>query len=108
MGTPGGTGHVEPEWRLVPEGTALAERRQFFLYGRHLDSVTLTAPPSVTVEKGELKPGGRALPLYLTVHPLPKDRLADGEAQGARELAIKTPDTAFSFRLKIVDEIMPR
>ena len=77
LGSPGGTGHVEPEWRLVPEGTALAERRQFFLYGRHLDSVNVSAPPSVTVEKGEMKPGGRALSLYLTVHPLPKDSKAD-------------------------------
>jgi hypothetical protein len=98
--------HVEPEWRLVPEGTALAQRRQFFLYGRHLDSVNLTAPPSVTVEKGELKSGGRALSLYLTVRPLAKG--SGGETPGARELAIKTPDTALSFRLKIVDEIVTR
>jgi hypothetical protein len=105
LSPPGGTGRVEPEWRLVPEGTALAKRRQFFLYGRHLDSVSVSAPPSVTVEKGEVRPGGRALSLYLTVHPLSKDPKADGETPGARELGIKTPDTALSFKLKIVDEI---
>jgi hypothetical protein len=108
MDTPGAAAHVEPEWRLVPEGTALSERRQFFLYGRHLDSVSVSAPPGVTVEKGELKPGGRALSLYMTVLPLPKDADADGAAPGRRDLGIKTPDTALTFHLKIVDETLPR
>jgi hypothetical protein len=108
LGPPGGAPRAEPEWRLVPEGTALSERRQFFLYGRHLDSVSVSAPPSVTVEKGALKPGGRALSLYLTVHALSKEPQADGETPGARELGIKTADTALTFRLKVVDEILPR
>jgi hypothetical protein len=103
-----GDAHVEPEWRLVPEGTALGKRRQFFLYGRHLDSVRVSAPPSVQVEQGEAKPGGRVLSLYLTVGPLSKESAAAGESPGAREIGIKTPDTAVTFRLKIVDETLPR
>lgn len=105
---PPGDAHLVPEWRLVPEGTALGRRRQFFLYGRRLDSVKLSGPPSVVVEKGEVKPGGRALSLYLTVHPLSKDSLDRGEANGSRELRAETPDTALAFKLKIVDETLPR
>lgn len=100
--------HVEPEWRLVPEGTALGKRRQFFLYGRHLDSVRVTAPPSVSVEAGLPQPGARVLPIYMTVNALPKDSLAKGESLGAREIGIKTPDTSLTFKLKIVDEALPR
>jgi len=100
--------HVEPDWRLVPEGTALGKRRQFFLYGRHLDSARVSAPPSVTVETGAAQTQGRALPIYLTVNALSKDSLAKGETVGAREIRIKTPDTALTFKLKIVDEALPR
>jgi len=100
--------HVEPEWRLVPEGTALGMRREFFLYGRHLDSARVTAPPSVSVEKGTAQAGGHALPIYLTVNALSKDSLAKGEAVGGRDIQVKTPDTALTFKLKIVDEILPR
>jgi hypothetical protein len=107
-GSSGAPLRVEPEWRLVPEGTALGQRRQFFLYGRRLDSVRIAAPPSVEVRKGELKPGGRALSLYLTVMPLAKDSLARGEAAGSREIEVETPDTSLAFRLKVVDETVPR
>jgi hypothetical protein len=100
--------HVEPEWRLVPEGTALGQRRQFFLYGRHLDSVRVSAPPSVSVEKGNPQPGGHALPLYLIVNALSKDSLAKGESVGGREIRVQTPDTSLTFKLKIVDESLPR
>jgi len=100
--------HVEPEWRLVPEGTALGKRRQFFLYGRHLDSARVSAPPSVVLEKGEAKPGGRALSLYLTVNALPKEGPVRGEAAGMREIEVKTPDTVLTFTLKIVDEMVVR
>jgi hypothetical protein len=99
---------VDPEWRLVPEGTALEKRRQFFLYGRHLDSAKVSGPPSVAIEPGPLNPGGRVLALYLTVKPLAKDSLAKGEATGSRELQVKTPDTALTFKLKVVDEALPR
>jgi hypothetical protein len=100
--------HVEPDWRLVPEGTALGKRRQFFLYGRHLDSARVSAPPSVTVETGLAQTQGRALPIYLTVSALSKDSLAKGETEGAREIRVRTPDTALTFRLKVVDEALPR
>lgn len=100
--------HVEPEWRLVPQGTALGMRRQFFLYGRHLDSVSVSAPPSVNVEKGVPQAAGHAMPLYLTVNALSKDSLAKGETAGGREILVKTPDTALTFKLKIVDETLPR
>jgi hypothetical protein len=48
------------------------------------------------------------LALYLTVKPLAKDSLAKGEATGSRELQVKTPDTALTFKLKVVDEALPR
>jgi hypothetical protein len=99
--------HVEPEWRLVPEGTALGQRRQFFLYGRHLDSVRVSAPPSVSVEQGNPQSGGHALPMYLIVKALSKDSLAKGESVGAREIQVKTADTSLTFKLKIVDESLP-
>ncbi len=99
---------LDPEWRLVPEATVLAEKRQFFLYGRHLDSVTVTVPPSVTMEKGALNSGGRVLSVHFRVSPLAKDSLADGESRGAREIRVKTRDTSVVFVLKVVDEASPR
>lgn len=99
---------LDSEWRLVPEATVLAEKRQFFLYGRRLDSVTVTVPPSVTMEKGTLNPGGRVLSVHFRVSPLAKDSLADGEAKGSREIRVKTPDTSVVFVLKVVDEALPR
>lgn len=99
---------VEPEWRLIPEATVLREKRQFFLYGRKLDSVTVTVPPSVWMEKGKLNPGGRVLSMHFKVSPLNKDSLKDGEAVGTREIGFKTPDTAFAVKLKVVDEALPR
>lgn len=99
---------VEPEWRLVPESTVLGKRRQFFLYGRNLDSARLSAPPSVVVEPGEAESGGRALSLYLTVRPLSPDSLSRGEAVGTREIEAKTPDTSLTFKLKVVDETAGR
>jgi hypothetical protein len=98
--------HVEPEWRLVPEGTALGQRRQFFLYGRHLDSVQVSAPPSVVVEKSQVSAGGRALSLYMTVNALLKDSLAKGETQGWRVIGVKTLDTSLTFKLKVTEELL--
>lgn len=100
--------HVQPEWRLIPEAIALGQKRQFFLYGRHLDSAVVTAPPSVIMERGALNNGGRVLALYLTVKGLEKDSLADGESVGKREVEVKTPDTSLTFTLKIVDEAVSR
>lgn len=100
--------HVEPEWRLVPEGIALGQRRQFFLYGRHLDSVRVTAPPSVKVEQGVAQANGHAMSLYMTVNALSKDSLAKGESKGTREIGVTTADTALTFKLKVVDEALPR
>lgn len=108
LGSPGPAAHVEPEWRLVPEGTALSQRRQFFLYGRNLDSARVSAPPSVRVEKSESKQGGRALTLYVTVSPLARDSLAKGEAAGSREIRVDTPDTSLVLRLNVVDEAFDR
>ena len=100
--------HVQPDWRLVPEATVLTENRQFFLYGRHLDSVTITLPPSVAMDKGALNNGGRVLSLHFRVAPLAKDSLARGESVGKREVRVKTPDTSLVFMLKVVDEALPR
>jgi hypothetical protein len=97
-----------PAWRLVPEAIVLGQRRQFFLYGRHLDSAEVTAPPSLQVEKGVLKQDGRVLSLYLTVSPLNSDSLARGQKPGIREVRVKTPDTTAVFLLKVVDEAEPR
>jgi hypothetical protein len=99
---------VDPDWRLVPEATVIGENRQFFLYGRKLDSVTLTVPPSVTVDKGAAGNGGRVLSLHMKVSPLPKDSLAAGESKGLREIGVRTADTSLVFPLKIVDEALPR
>ena len=97
-----------PEWRLVPEATVLAENRQFFLYGRRLDSVTITVPPSVTMVQGKPGNGGRVLSLHFRVMPLGKDSLAPGESVGLREVRVKTPDTSLVLPIKIVDEALPR
>jgi hypothetical protein len=100
--------HARPDWRLIPEATVLNQERQFFLYGRRLDSVTVTVPPGVSMRKGQLSQGGRVLSLHFRVSPLGKDSLAAGESAGLREVRIKTPDTAMVFQLKIVDEALPR
>lgn len=97
-----------PEWRLVPEATVLAENRQFFLYGRRLDSVTITVPPSVAMVQGKPGNGGRVLSLHFRVMPLGKDSLAPGESVGLREVRVKTPDTSLVLPIKIVDEALPR
>jgi hypothetical protein len=99
---------VQPEWRLVPEATVLNEKRQFFLYGRRLDSVTVTVPQGVVMEKGAVGKNGRVLSLNFTVAPLPKDSLPKGESVGLREVGVKTPDTSIVFNVKIVDEALPR
>lgn len=99
---------AQPEWRLVPEATVLVENRQFFLYGRRLDSVTITVPPSVTMVRGTSANGGRVLSLHFRVSPLGKDSLAKGESMGLREVGVKTPDTSLVLPLKIVDEALPR
>lgn len=100
--------HVQPEWRLIPEAIALGQKRQFFLYGRSLDSVVVTVPPSISMERGALTNGGRVLSLYLTVRPLVKDSLAKGESVGKREVEVKTADTSLAFTLKVVDEAVDR
>jgi hypothetical protein len=98
----------QPEWRLVPEATVLTENRQFFLYGRRLDSVTIAVPPSVSMVRGASANGGRVLSLRFRVSPLGKDSLAKGESVGLREVSVKTPDTSLVLPLKIVDEALPR
>lgn len=99
---------LKPAWRLVPEAVVLGKRQQFFLYGRHLDSVIVSPPPSVLVEKGILKSDGRVLSLYLTVSPFRIDSLAHGEKNGSREIKFETKDTTATFTVKIVDEVQPR
>jgi hypothetical protein len=98
---------LQPEWRLVPEATIVGDRRQFFLYGRRLDSATVAVPPSVILEKGTLKADGRVLSLYMTMRAAKKDSLAEGEKIGLREVRVKTPDTALTFQIKVVDEALP-
>ena len=99
---------LTPEWRLVPEATVLGERRQFFLYGRKLDSVTVKVPPSLIVEQGEAASQGRVRSFHIRVLPLSKDSLAEGEAVGVREFRVKTLDTAVVFKIKVIDEALPR
>jgi hypothetical protein len=99
---------INPDWRLVPEATVLGENRQFFLYGRHLDSVTVTVPPSVIAEMGLAGSQGRVRSFHFQVLPLSKDSLAKGEAVGEREVRVRTPDTALAFKIKVIDEARPR
>jgi hypothetical protein len=99
---------LPPEWRLVPEATVLGERRQFFLYGRKLDSVTVTAPPSLMVEKGASSSQGKVLSFHFIARPLAKDSLAESESEGIREVTVKTADTTVTFKIKVIDEAHPR
>src|SRR4051812_33376603 len=85
---------VQPEWRLVPEATVLGENRQFFMYGRRLDSVTIKIPPALEMEEGAVSSKGRVKSFHFKVLPLAKDSLAQGEEVGIREVRVKTPDTA--------------
>lgn len=93
------------EWRLVPETTVLGDRRQFFIYGRKLDSVRVEAPAGVEVERGPVKSDGRVLSLYLKVDPWPADSTLLGKKPGSREIRVMSSDTLVTFSLKIVDEI---
>ncbi|MEO7779424.1 MAG: hypothetical protein ABIY63_17990 [Fibrobacteria bacterium] len=99
---------LPPEWRLVPEATVLGERRQFFLYGRKLDSVTVTAPRSLIVEKGAASSQGKVLSFHFIARPLAKDSLAESESEGIREVTVKTADTTVTFKIKVIDEAHPR
>jgi hypothetical protein len=99
---------INPDWRLVPEATVLGEDRQFFLYGRRLDSVTVTVPPSVIAEQGAAGSQGRVRSFRFKVRPLAKDSLAKGEAVGEREVRVRTPDTSLVFKIKVIDEAHPR
>lgn len=101
------------EWRLVPEATVLGERRQFFLYGRGLDRARVSGPAGVESETGEVLNEGRALSLYLKVHPMGEDSAAGKKETkrgkpGTREIRVSTLDTSVTFTLKIVDEAIPR
>jgi hypothetical protein len=93
------------DWRLVPEATVLGERRQFFVYGRHLDSARVSAHPSVTSEKGWLNPEGTVLSLYLKVERIEDDSTALGEKPGLRRITVKTPDTSVTLKLKVMGEV---
>lgn len=97
-----------PTWRLVPEACVLGQKKQFFLYGRHLDSAEISGPPSLKIEKGFTKSDGRILSVYLTASALNPAVPAYGEKKGIREVKIKTADTTATFELKIVDEAQPR
>ena len=97
-----------PAWRLIPEACVLGQRKQFFLYGRHLDSAQISGPPSVKIEKGDSKSDGRILSIYLTTTALNPAVPSYGEKKGVREIKVKTPDTSATFELKIVDEAQPR
>ena len=97
-----------PAWRLIPEACVLGQRKQFFLYGRHLDSAEISGPPSVKIEKGDTKSDGRILSIYLTATAMKPTVPAYGEKKGIREIKVKTPDTSATFELKIVDEAQPR
>ncbi|HKP95823.1 MAG TPA: hypothetical protein VJ385_08710 [Fibrobacteria bacterium] len=99
---------LAPEWRLVPEATVLGEKRQFFMYGRKLDSVTVTVPPSLIMEQGAAASQGRVRSFHFKVLPLAKDSLAEGEEVGIREVRVKTLDTAVVFKIKVIDESHPR
>ena len=106
--TPAPLPALAPEWRLVPEATVLGENRQFFLYGRKLDSVIVTAPPTLLMEKGAVGSKGRVLSFHFKVQPLSKDSLAEGEEVGIRAVTFKTVDTAVTFKIKVIDEAHPR
>lgn len=99
---------VNPEWRLVPEATVLGQDRQFFLYGRKLDSVTVTLPPSVIMRQGPAASQGRVRSYHFKVMPLSGDSLAPGEKPGARAFRFKTLDTTVVFSIKVMDEVRPR
>ena len=101
---PGGSSPAEA-WRLIPESTVLGERRQFFVYGRGLDSAQVTGPKSVTVEKGWLKPDGRVLSVYLTLSAIEDDSTALSDKPGARRIQVVTPDTSVTLKLKVLNEI---
>ena len=93
----------EAEWRLIPEATVAGEKRQFFVYGRGLDSAEVTAPAGVKAEKGWVKPDGKVLSVYIAVEN--RADSADGDKAGAREIKVKTPETSVTFKLKVLDEV---
>lgn len=95
------------DWRLVPESTVLGDRRQFFVYGRGLDSARVTAADGVAVERGWLKEDGKVLSLYLTVGPLGTGRADSAyliDKPGLRKLRVETRDTVVILPLKVLDE----
>lgn len=95
------------DWRLVPEATVLGDRRQFFVYGRRLDSARVTAVDGVAIEKGWVKEDGKVLSLYLTVGPLGAGRADNAyliDKPGLRKLRVETRDTVVVLPLKILGE----
>lgn len=96
------------EWRLVPQTTVTADRRQFFVYGDRLDSAKVSSDPSVTVERGWVKEDGKVLSVYLTVAPLAGSRYDDStlsaEKPGRRRIRIETADTSVTLPLRVLDE----
>ena len=94
------------EWRLVPQTTVTADRRQFFVYGERLDSAKVTSAPGVKVEQGWVKEDGKVLSLYLTVAPLAghDDSTLTGEKPGSRKILVKTADTSVTLPLRVLDE----
>jgi hypothetical protein len=101
----GPQGTPPEDWRLIPESTVLGERRQFFIYGRGLDSAQVTGPKSVALEQGAVKDGGKVLGLYLKVQAIKDDSTLTGEKPGLRHIQVKTPDTSVTLSLKILNEI---
>lgn len=95
------------DWRLVPEATVLGDRRQFFVYGRRLDSARVTAADGVAIEQGWVKEDGKVLSLYLTVGPLGAGRADSAylvDKPGLRKLRVETRDTVVFLPLKVLGE----
>ena len=99
------------EWRLVPQTVVTGERRQFFVYGKGLETAKATSHTGVAIEHGWVKPDGKVLSLYLTVAPFgepPDDSTALADKPGVRSIRISTADTAVTLRLKVLDESRDR
>ncbi len=97
---------ISMDWRINPGSTVLNLRKQFFITGKNLDSVSISHGSSLKLEKDELSGGGSKLKVFITVLPLAEYPDSTGiDKPGIRELVISsTEGNKQTLSLQVVDE----
>lgn len=92
-------------WRINPSSTVLNKSTQFFISGKYLDSVKITAGETVHIERGKVTGMGTKQQLMIKVDPFVANKESDyADKPGKREIRIHTGKKPEKLFLTILDE----